>query len=81
MSRGVDTVRRMYELFAAGDHDAAAGMVDPNLEWDTSAAPTGVRVTGSEAAMRDYGAMLEVWEDYESVPERFVDDAFKALER
>jgi ketosteroid isomerase-like protein len=31
VSRGVDTVRRMYELFAAGDHDAAAELVDPNL--------------------------------------------------
>jgi uncharacterized protein len=79
VSRGVDTVRRMYELFAAGDHDAAAKLVDPNLEWDTSAAPTGVRVTGSEAAVRDYGAMLEVWEDYESVPERFVESGDHVL--
>jgi ketosteroid isomerase-like protein len=69
----------MYELFAAGAYDAAAEMVDPNLEWDTSAAPTGVRVTGSEAAVRDYGAMLEVWEDYESVPERFVESGDHVL--
>jgi uncharacterized protein len=79
VSRGVDTVRRMYELFAAGDHDAAAELVDPKLEWDTSAAPTGVRVTGSEAAIRDYGGMLEVWEDYESVPERFVESGDHVL--
>jgi uncharacterized protein len=79
VSRGVDTVRRMYELFAAGDHDAAAKLVDPNLEWDTSAAPTGVRVTGSEAAVRDYQAMLEAWDEYESVPDRFVESGDHVL--
>lgn len=79
MSRGLDTVRRMYELFAAGDSDAAARLVDPNIEWDTSAAPTGVRATGSEAAARDYGAMLEAWEDYESFPERFVESGDHVL--
>jgi ketosteroid isomerase-like protein len=79
VSRGLDTVRRMYELFAAGDSDAAARLVDPNIEWDTSAAPTGVRATGSEAAARDYAAMLEAWEDYESVPERFVESGDHVL--
>ena len=73
MSRGVDTVRRMYELFAAGDYDAAAKLVDPNIEWDTSAAPTGVRVTGAEAAMGDYRGMREAWDEYELVTEDFVD--------
>ena len=69
----------MYELFAAGDHDAAAELVDPDIEWDTSAAPTGVRATGSEAAARDYRAMLEVWEDYVSTPERFVESGDHVL--
>jgi uncharacterized protein len=79
VSRGVDNLRRMYELFAAGDHDAAAAIVDPNIEWDTSAAPTGVRVTGREAAVRDYEAMLEAWEDYETDPERFVESGDDVL--
>jgi uncharacterized protein len=79
VTRGVDTVRRMYELFAAGDHDAAAELVDAEIDWDTSAAPTGGRVAGSQAAMRDYQAMLEVWEAYESVPERFVESGDHVL--
>jgi uncharacterized protein len=70
---GVDTVRRMYELFAAGNDDAAVGLVDPDISWDTTAAPAGVRVTGAEAAMRDYRAMREAWEEYELVTEDFVE--------
>jgi ketosteroid isomerase-like protein len=72
MPANVDTVRRMYELFAAGEYDAAAELIDPELDWDTSAAPTGVRVTGADAALRDYRDMLEAWDDYESIAERFV---------
>jgi hypothetical protein len=32
VSRGVDTLRRMYELFAAENYDAAAEVVDPEFE-------------------------------------------------
>jgi uncharacterized protein len=73
VSRSLDTVRRMYELFAAGEDDAAIGLVDPDIDWDTTAAPAGVRVTGAEAAMRDYRGMREAWEEYEQVIEDFVD--------
>ena len=73
MSRGVDTLRRIYELFAVEDYDAAAELVDPEIDWDTSAAPAGVRVTGAEAAIGDYRGMREAWEEFELVAEDFVD--------
>ena len=72
MAGGVDTLRRIYEVFAAGDVEAAARMLDPDIDWDTSAAITGVHVTGIEEAMRDYRGMLEAWKEYDSVTEDFI---------
>jgi ketosteroid isomerase-like protein len=73
VSRGVDTLRRLYELFAAGDYDAASDLVNPEIDWDTSAAPGGVRVTGAEAAMGDYESMRAAWDEYELVTEDVVE--------
>ena len=76
---GAEVVRRMYELFDAGDHEAAAAMLDPDVEWDTSAAPTGVRARGTEAALRDFRSMLEAWEEYGSDVERVVESGDRVV--
>jgi ketosteroid isomerase-like protein len=66
-----EVVRRIYEL-SADDPPAWVGLIDPDIEWDTSAAPSGTRTRGAEAALADYRAMLEAWDEYESVVERIV---------
>jgi ketosteroid isomerase-like protein len=66
-----ELVRRIYEI-SAHDPTAWGGLIDADIEWDTSAAPSGTRTRGAEAALADYRAMLEAWDEYESVVERIV---------
>ncbi len=61
-----DLIRRLYELSAAGRIEETAELIDEDIEWDTTEAPTGVRARGRDAAMADLRGMLEAWEEYES---------------
>ena len=64
-----NTVRELYDLFDAARVDEAAARLDPDIDWDTSEAPTGGRLRGVEAALVDFRGMLEAWEAYEQVVE------------
>jgi len=44
----VDVIRRIYDASAASSIERAAELLDPDIEWDTSTAPTGVKVRGVE---------------------------------
>jgi ketosteroid isomerase-like protein len=66
-----ELVRRIYEL-SAEDPTGWGELIDPDIEWDTSAAPSGTRTRGADAALADYRGMLEAWDEYESVVERIV---------
>jgi uncharacterized protein len=68
-----DTIRSLYELLAAGRLEDSAALLDPEIEWDTSEAPTGVRTRGLDGARADLEAMLDAWDEYESVVERLVE--------
>jgi uncharacterized protein len=68
-----DTIRSLYELLAAGRLEDSAALLDPEIEWDTSQAPTGVRTRGLDGARADLEAMLDAWDEYESVVERLVE--------
>ena len=65
MADQVQTVRQVYEAFAAGEMETVARLVDPAIDWDTSAAPTGVHVRGIQGGMRDIREMLDAWAAYE----------------
>jgi uncharacterized protein len=61
----IETVRRVYEAFDADDVETVADLVDPEIDWDTSAAPTGVHVRGIQGGIRDIREMLDAWAAYE----------------
>ena len=58
-------MRQIYEAFAAEEIETVARLVDPAIDWNTSAAPTGVHVRGIQGGMRDIREMLDAWAAYE----------------
>jgi ketosteroid isomerase-like protein len=83
--REVETVQQIYDTLASGGPEAVADLFDPDIEWDTSAAPTGVKSRGHEAALGDFTGMLEAWEEFEIRLERLLpggaDDTVVAIVR
>ena len=67
----VREIYRALEAFRTGRPLPA--LFADDIEWDTSAAPTGVVVRGLEAAQADLAGMLEAFSEYEVEIERLVE--------
>jgi len=74
----VETVRRGYELFAAGDFDGVAALFSADVELSDAGglgiadtAP-GIR-TGPQGFLRGVEETLEAFEDFQVQPEEFID--------
>jgi uncharacterized protein len=67
-------VREIYETLPALQRgDPLPDLFASDIEWDTSAAPTGTAGRGIEEAVADMTGMLEAFTDYEIEIERLVD--------
>lgn len=73
----VAVVRSVYENFARGDIGAVLGTLAPELEWEESPQEflpfRGVHRSPAEVAARVFTSVLENFDEFAVVPERFHD--------
>jgi ketosteroid isomerase-like protein len=71
----VEMVRRQYDAFSRGDHDAAIAMLHPEFEWrGPREFPDLAEPHYGHAGVRRYLAKLaEAFTDYRMVGEQFID--------
>ena len=76
MSReNVETVRRGYELLAAGDVEGMVALVDPDFELRpvVAGAMEDAVYRGPEGVRQYAKDIAETWERFEQVPQRFIE--------
>jgi uncharacterized protein len=73
----VNIMRQGYDAFNRGDIDTVMRLMDPNIEWrepDVEGLPDRGTHHGSEAVANEvFGAVAEHWDEFQAVPEEFLD--------
>ena len=73
----VNIMRQGYDAFNRGDIDAVMGIMDPEIEWrepDVEGLPDRGTHHGPEAVANEvFGAVAEHWDEFQAVPEEFLD--------
>jgi ketosteroid isomerase-like protein len=74
-SERIEVVRRLYELVAAGDREAAEQLVDPEIVWVETASlgPDACTYHGPEEVWAAIDSWRSRWRDYESEADRFLE--------
>jgi ketosteroid isomerase-like protein len=60
----VETVRRMWDAFLAGDVETALSFFAPDVEWDGTNLPDGQVSKGHEAILDHVRRWADAWEDW-----------------
>ena len=73
----VNIMRQGYDAFNRGDIETVMGLMDPDIEWqepDVEGLPDRGTHHGSEAVANEvFGAVAEHWDEFQAVPEEFLD--------
>ncbi len=81
MGQNVDTLRGLYDSFAAGDVPAVLAKFDADIEWtDAEGFPYGGTYRGPDAILQGIFMRLGTeWDGYSAVPSDFVDGGEKVV--
>ena len=78
----VEIVRRAYEAWNRGDFDAAAAVLDPEIEWQMPAnIPDAGTYRGPEEVRRRLEEFLEVWDEFTVTVEELIDEGNRVIAR
>jgi uncharacterized protein len=71
----IETVEKMYRLFAEGHTEAIKNIFDEHLSWNMmDGFPNGGRYKGIDAVYKNvFGYFKEYWTDWKAVNDRVVD--------
>lgn len=71
----IDTVKRMYELFATKDNDAIKKILDENIKWNQMKGfPGGGQYVGPNAVFEKvFGGFRRDWTDWKATITRYID--------
>jgi hypothetical protein len=73
----LNIMRQGYDAFNRGDIDTVMDLMDPNIEWqepDVEGLPLrGTHHGPEDIANNVFGATVENWDDFQAVPEEFLD--------
>lgn len=71
----IETVKKMYALFATRDHDAIRSIFDENIRWNQMRGfPGGGRHVGPEAVFANvFDGFKTNWSDWKATITRYID--------
>jgi ketosteroid isomerase-like protein len=76
LSELTDRLRTAYEGFARRDMDAVLSVMDPDIEWDATDALAHTGFYHGHEGVADYiNTMSEAWDEYELLPEQFIESS------
>ncbi len=70
-----ETVKKMYELFAAKDNEGIRNIFDKNIAWNQMKGfPNGGQYTGADAIFdKVFGEFRQHWTDWKATITRYID--------
>jgi ketosteroid isomerase-like protein len=78
----VEIVRRAYEAWNRGDFDAAAEVLDPQIEWQMpSNIPDAGTYRGPDEDRRRLEEFLEAWDEFTVDVEELIDEGDRVIAR
>jgi uncharacterized protein len=71
----IETVKKMYELFATKDNEAIRAIFDENIQWNQMTGfPSGGKHRGADAIFENvFGGFRQNWTDWKATITRYID--------